>query len=141
MKQLILNNNKLTKIDNLSNMLSLERLELRGNKIEAIENLDFNKNIKTLTLSSNLIKSISKETFPQNDNLTELGLFGNFIGDDCNEDNNKKILNDTMIIIGENCPSIRCLYIGGNYISQISTLTDTIKSYMKNIVTIDGHNI
>ena len=141
MTQLILNNNKITKIDNLSNMILLERLELRGNKIEVIENLDNNKNIKTLTLSSNLIKNINKDTFPKNDMLIELGLFGNFIGDNSKEDNNNTILIDTIKIIGEHCPSLQSIYIGGNYISQINTLKEIIQTYIKNIKTIDGHNI
>lgn len=141
MTQLILNNNKISKIDNLSNMILLERLELRGNKIEVIENLQNNKNIKTLTLSSNLIKDINKDTFPKNDKLIELGLFGNFIGENSNEDNNNLILIDTIRLIGEHCPSLQSIYIGGNYISQNSTLKEIIKKYIKNIKTIDGHNI
>ena len=48
---------------------------------------------------------------------------------------------DTIKIIGEHCPSLQSIYIGGNYISQINTLKQIIQTYIKNIKTIDGHNI
>jgi len=141
LKILILNNNKITKIQNLNNMNELERLELRGNKIEKIEGLNFPHKIKTLTLSSNLIKLIEKDDLSKNDYLEELGLFGNYLGDNENEINNKQILNDICKILSQNFINLKSLYIGGNYISKINTFKLIIKNEIKSLKLLDGHNI
>ena len=141
LKILILNNNKIKKIQNLNNMNELERLELRGNKIEKIEGLNFPHKIKTLTLSSNLIKLIEKDDLSKNDYLEELGLFGNYLGDNENEINNKQILNDICKILSQNFINLKSLYIGGNYISKINTFKLIIKNEIKSLKLLDGHNI
>jgi len=141
LKILILNNNKITKIQNLNNMNELERLELRGNKIEKIEGLNFPHKIKTLTLSSNLIKLIEKNDLSKNDYLEELGIFGNYLGDNENEINNKQILNDICKILSQNFINLKSLYIGGNYISKINTFKLIIKNEIKSLKLLDGHNI
>lgn len=141
MKILILNNNKIRKIEHLNKMNELERLELRGNKIEKIEGLHFSNKIHTLTLSSNLIKSIKNEDLPKNDYLEELGLFGNYIGDNENVTNNEQILNNLCKILSQNFINLKSLYIGGNYISKINTFKLIIKNEIKSLKLLDGHNI
>ena len=141
MKILILNNNKIRKIEHLNKMNELERLELRGNKIEKIEGLHFSNKIHTLTLSSNLIKSIKNEDLPKNDYLEELGLFGNFIGDNENEKINEEIFNEFCLLLSEKFPKLKSLYIGGNYIFKIKEFNLKIKNKIKTLKFIDGHNI
>ena len=141
LKILILNNNKITKIQNLNNMNELERLELRGNKIEKIEGLNFPHKIKTLTLSSNLIKLIEKDDLSKNDYLEELGLFGNFIGNNENEKINEEIFNEFCLLLSEKFPKLKSLYIGGNYIFKIKEFNLKIKNKIKTLKFIDGHNI
>ena len=141
MKILILNNNKIRKIEHLNKMNELERLELRGNKIEKIEGLHFSNKIHTLTLSSNLIKSIKNEDLPKNDYLEELGLFGNFIGDNENEKINEEIFNEVCLLLSEKFHKLKSLYIGGNYIFKIKEFNLKIKNKIKTLKFIDGHNI
>ena len=141
MKILILNNNKIRKIEHLNKMNELERLELRGNKIEKIEGLNFSNKIHTLTLSSNLIKSIKNEDLPKNDYLEELGLFGNFIGDNENEKINEEIFNEVCLLLSEKFHKLKSLYIGGNYIFKIKEFNLKIKNKIKTLKFIDGHNI
>jgi Leucine-rich repeat (LRR) protein len=74
-----LNNNKISKIENLENIKSLIHIELRMNKIEEISGLKNLSELKYLTLSSNLLKTVPPQEIGQWDNLTELGLFGNYI--------------------------------------------------------------
>ena len=56
---LILNKNKIYRIENLAQISNLERIFLNGNQIQKIENLNFNKKLKTLSLGRNKIDSIS----------------------------------------------------------------------------------
>lgn len=76
---LYLNNNKIKKIENLENIKSLIHLELRTNRIEKLSGLKNLTGLKYLTLSCNLLKTIDAEEIGQWDNLTDLGLFGNYI--------------------------------------------------------------
>jgi Leucine-rich repeat (LRR) protein len=122
-------------------MNELKRLELRGNKIEKIEGLNFSNKIHTLTLSSNLIKSIKNEDLPKNDYLEELGLFGNFIGDNENEKINEEIFNEVCMFLSEKFHKLKSLYIGGNYIFKIKEFNLKIKNKIKTLEFIDGHNI
>ena len=156
LKYLILNNNKIEKISNLDNLTNLEKLELRGNKITKIEGLNNLKNLIKLTLSCNLITKIEGSDFPRNDSLLELGLFGNYLG----TENNKceKNINDENIInlknfseiIKNKFKNLKCLYIGGNFFTNLNNLNidninenenykSIIKSRIPGII-IDGQN-
>lgn len=141
LRTLILNNNKIEKIENLSNLTLLEKLEMRGNKIEKIENLQNNKKLITLTLSSNLIKEINENTFPTLEKIKEFGIFGNYIGDDYDSSNNYSIFKKTIQIIANHLPEVKEIYIGGNFISQIPNFHNEIKTLLPSIQSIDGHNI
>ena len=141
LKTLILNNNKIEKIENLSNLNFLEKLEMRGNKIEKVENLENNKNLITLTLSSNLIKEINDNNFPILEKVEEFGIFGNYIGDDSDISNNYSIFKKTIQIIVKSFPKIKEIYIGGNFISQIPNFHNEIKTLIPSIQSIDGHKM
>ena len=153
LKILILNNNKIEKISNLDNLTKLEKLELRGNKITKIENLNNLQNLQKLTLSCNLISIIEENDIPKIDTLTELGLFGNYLGienkkynKEINEENIKQ-LKKLSEIIKIKFKSLKGLYIGGNHFTNlISDLSNDNKdNNYKNIInsiisdiTIDG---
>jgi len=51
LERLILNNNKIKKIDNLETLASLKSLELRSNRIEKWENLEKLTNLVIVCLS------------------------------------------------------------------------------------------
>ena len=156
LKILILNNNKITKMTNLDNLINLEKLELRGNKINKIENLNNLKHLKKLTLSCNLINNIEENDLPILDELTELGLFGNYLGienkkfdKDINAQNIEK-LKKLSEIIKLKFKRLEGLFIGGNFFTNlISDLSNDnkdgnykiiINSIMPDIV-IDGQNL
>ena len=156
LKILILNNNKITKISNLDNLINLEKLELRGNKINKIENLNNLNHLKKLTLSCNLINNIEENDLPILDELTELGLFGNYLGienkkfdKDINAQNIEK-LKKLSEIIKLKFKRLEGLFIGGNFFTNlINDLSNDCKdgnykiiinSIMPDIV-IDGQNL
>lgn len=122
---LILNNNKIVKIENLLNLKKLEKLELRGNKISKIEGLKNLINLKCLTLSCNLINKIENDDFPIIESLNELGLFGNYLGIEnkfldqkINEENMNELKNFCFIIKSK-CKNLKSLYIGGNFFTNL----------------------
>ena len=156
LKILILNNNKIEKITNLENSTKLEKLELKGNKITRIENLNNLQNLKKLTLSCNLIANIDENDLPKIDELTELGLFGNYLGienkkyDKNINEENIKLLKQLSELIKLKFKSLNGLYIGGNFFTNlISNCTNDdnqdenykniIKKIIPNII-IDGQN-
>ncbi|PRD24869.1 UNVERIFIED_CONTAM: Ppp1r7 [Trichonephila clavipes] len=69
--------NRITKIENLSNLLNLKKLFLINNKITKIENLDALENLEMLELGSNRIRVI--ENLEGLKNLTNLFLGKNKI--------------------------------------------------------------
>ena len=156
LKYLILNNNKIEKISNLDNLSNLEKLELRGNKITKIEGINNLKNLIKLTLSCNSISKIEESDFPKIDSLLELGLFGNYLGIENNEcqksinDENIKKLNDFSKIIKNKFKNLSCLYIGGNFFTNLNASyldnnneNENYKSIIKSIlpgIMIDGQN-
>ena len=156
MKILILNNNKIQKISNLDNLIKLEKLELRGNKLTKIEGINNLKNLTKLTLSCNLISNIEENDFPQIDSLLELGLFGNYIGienkkfDKNINDKNIELLKTFVEMIKVKFKSLKGLYIGGNFFTNLNiSINDNIgentnyKGIIKNIIPdiiIDGQN-
>ena len=158
LKILILNNNKIQKISNLENLTKLEKLELRGNKITKVEGLNNLKNLTKITLSCNLITKIEENDFPQIDTLTELGLFGNYIGfenkalDKNINDKNIELLKKFEEMIKNKFKNLKGIYIGGNFFTNLNMNNDDgrndkkeenykciIKSIIPNI-DIDGQN-
>ena len=158
LKILILNNNKIQKISNLENLTKLEKLELRGNKITKVEGLNNLKNLTKITLSCNLITKIEENDFPQIDTLTELGLFGNYIGienkalDKNINDKNIELLKKFGEMIKNKFKNLKGIYIGGNFFTNLNMNNDDggndkkeesykciIKSIIPNI-DIDGQN-
>ena len=155
LKTLILNNNKITKIENLDFLSKLEKLELRGNKITKIDNLNNLKCLKKLTLSCNLISKIEENDLPEIAELTEFGLFGNYLGVEnkefdikINEENIQqlKIIGN---IIKKKFKNLKGLYIGGNYFTNlicnitIENKEENYKKIIKSIlpdIIIDGQN-
>ena len=139
---MILNNNKITEINFLSELKNLEILELKGNQLISIKGI-FNENnkIKKLTISCNLIKSINENELKKNKFLEEFGLFGNFLGDEKNIENNKKILIELCENINKNFCNLKHIYLGGNYFNSIDNLNDIIKKILTNLKTIDGKNL
>ena len=117
LKILILNNNKIQKISNLENLTKLEKLELRGNKITKVEGLNNLKNLTKITLSCNLITKIEENDFPQIDTLTELGLFGNYIGienkalDKNINDKNIELLKKFDVLVKNKFKNLKGLYL------------------------------
>ena len=139
LNHLILNNNKITEINFLSELKNLEILELKGNQLISIKGIFNNNNkIKKLTISCNLIKSINENELNKNNFLEEFGLFGNFLGDEKNIENNKKILIELCENINKNFCNLKHIYLGGNYFSSIDNLNDIIKNILNNLITIDG---
>ena len=155
LKILILNNNKIKKIENLENCTKLEKLELRGNKITKIENLNNLQNLKKLTLSCNLIANIEENDLPKIDELTELGLFGNYLGIE-NKKYDKKINEDNIKLLKQISEMIKLkfknlvgVYIGGNFVTNLisncsndnqdENYKNIIKIILPNVI-IDGQN-
>ena len=152
LKILILNNNKIQKISNLENLTKLEKLELRGNKITKVEGLNNLKNLTKITLSCNLITKIEENDFHQIDTLTELGLFGNYIGienkalDKNINDKNIELLKNFGVLIKKKFKNLKGLYIGGNFFTNLNIINDDkenedYKNIIKSIIpeiTIDG---
>ena len=155
LKILILNNNKIEKITNLENLTKLEILELRGNKINKVEGLNNLTNLTKLTLSCNLITNIEENDFPKIDSLLEFGIFGNYLGienrefDEKINDENIKKLTNFIQMINIKFNNLKSLYIGGNFFTNLNELKDNnntnrnykdiIKSIIPNII-IDGQN-
>ena len=144
LNHLILNNNKITEINFLSELKNLEILELKGNQLISINGIftkENNNKIKKLTVSCNLIKSINENMLNKNIFLEELGLFGNFLGDEKNIENNKAILIELCEILNKNFCNLKHIYIGGNHFSSIENLNDIIKNKIPKLITIDGKNL
>ncbi len=78
LKELYLNNNLITQIENLTNLNSLKGLYLNDNKIEKIENLDTLLNLDELYLNNNLIAKI--EGLEKLEWLSSISLNNNLIG-------------------------------------------------------------
>lgn len=140
---IVLNNNKIEVIENLDNLTKLKRLELRGNKIKKIQGLEHNKDLELLTLSSNLITKINKDDFPEDpfNNMKELGLFGNYLGDENNEEENLNQLKELASLLAEKFPNITALYIGGNHFCIINEVNTLLKKLIPTVTNIDGKNI
>ena len=133
----------------------MEKLELRGNKITKIENLNNLQNLKKLTLSCNLIANIEENNLPKIDELTELGLFGNYLGIE-NKKCDKKINEENIKLLKRISEMIKIkfknlvgLYIGGNFFTNLisncsndgqnENYKNIIKIILPNVI-IDGQN-
>ncbi|GAF92785.1 unnamed protein product, partial [marine sediment metagenome] len=77
LESLVLNDNEITKIENLNNLEKLQSLSLANNKISKIKNLDDKTTIEQLNLSGNNIAKI--KGLSRLDRLSELDLANNKI--------------------------------------------------------------
>lgn len=144
LKTLVLNNNKISVLENMDNMKELTRLELRNNRISDLSYLiifeKYNK-IEKITLSSNQINKLESSKFPRTDSLQELGLFGNYLGDNANHDNNLKILNEIILTLQAKAPSLEKLYLSGNYFLNIKDYKTLITNSILSLKFINGEII
>jgi Leucine-rich repeat (LRR) protein len=139
---LILNNNKINKIENLQHLPSLIRLEMRTNRIKKWENLEELKNLKLLTLSCNLITDVPEiDYIPECNQLEELGLFGNFLGDEKDQDNNLTQYRLFLNNISTKFKILKKIFIGGNFFSRISNYKEMIKLSFPHLKQIDGEYV
>ena len=125
-------------------MKELTRLELRNNRISDISYLiifeKYNK-IEKITFSSNQIKKLEIAKFPRTDSLQELGLFGNYLGDNANHDNNLKILNEIILTLQAKAPFLEKLYLSGNYFLNIKDYKALITNSILSLKFINGEII
>lgn len=141
---LILNNNKIKHIENLENLRKLTRLELRSNKIKEFIGLDNKPNLEILSLSCNLLEKIEEDFFPEFGKLKEIGLFGNFLGNDKNMEENMKYFDKLMSVIFKKASNIESIYIGGNHFlhfEQLDLLKKIKNLNFKNLKKLDGQFI
>lgn len=141
LKTLILNTNKIKQIENLNNLKNLERLELRSNRITKLKNLNELTSLKIFTISCNLITCVDKNSIGKWSELEDLGLFGNFLGNELNEEENKKAFDELTTIISTNLPKLKSFYIGGNYFSKLEDFESLIKKRLPNLISLDGIQI
>lgn len=138
---LILNNNKISKIENLENLSKLKRLELRSNRIKEFSGLENKQQLEILTLSCNLIKQIEEEKFYDFPSLKEIGLFGNFLGDEKNMEENARELDKVLELLVKKASNITSIYLGGNHFLHMDL--DYIKKRIndfcfKKLIKLDG---
>lgn len=76
-----LENNKISKIENLNGLSQLKTLILSRNQISEISGLESQSNLISLSLSHNMLKSIDSEYFMGLSNLSLLYLDSNYISD------------------------------------------------------------
>lgn len=138
LKFLNLNKNKISKIENLHNLKNLEKLELRANQIKTIENLDNNKSLKYLTLSCNLIDNINNDSFPELPSVEEFGIFGNYLGNKENQQENQNILQNFCLLLNLKMKKLNAIYLGGNHFSHIENWETLVRNYSPMIKIIDG---
>jgi protein phosphatase 1 regulatory subunit 7 len=122
----------------LEEFSNLARLELRCCRITKIENLSALTNLKLLTLSSNLITEINEEDIGQWDTLEDLGLFGNFLGNLNNYEENEKIFENILNLFAEKIPNLKNLYLSGNHFLKIKDWKLKVKIKLKSLKLLDG---
>ena len=141
LETLILNYNKINKIENLVNLSKLKRLGLRSNRIREIEGLENKNNLQILTLSCNLLENIDDENFCDFPSLNEIGLFGNFLGDENNKEENYKQLDKVLDLLSRRASNLSSIYLGGNHFLHLdqAELRKRIKEYnFKSLNKLDG---
>ena len=138
LETIIFNNNKLRKIENLDKLSELKRIEFRTNRITEFENLNNLKKLNQLTVSCNLIKSMDDNKIEDLPNLRELGLFGNFLGDENNEEINFDLFHKFLITISNKMINLRIIYLGGNHFAKIKSMKSIIKNALPNLEFLDG---
>ena len=144
LETLILNNNKINKIENLENLSHLKRLELRNNKVKEFKGLENKQNIEILSLSCNLLEKIEEENFFEFPKLKEIGLFGNFLGDEKNLEENSKQLDKVLDLLLRKAGNLSSIYIGGNHFLHLTQaeIRRKIKEYKFKILSkLDGQNL
>jgi hypothetical protein len=139
---LILNNNKIKKLENLDNISKLRRLEVRGNRLQVLEGIGNLTKVEYLTVSCNTIKSVRLDGLTDYPNLNEIGLFGNYLGDETDNQKNKVIFEELINALTTRAPNIKVIYIGGNHFVNLNDYVKTyIREKFKHIERIDGENI
>jgi Leucine-rich repeat (LRR) protein len=140
---LLLNNNKITALENLENLAKLKRFEIRGNRLTALGGIKGLVNLEYLTVSCNSIGKVEysdlADEYPK---LTELGLFGNYLGDNDDLGASKKLFEELIDILSEKVKELKVIYIGGNYFTLLGEyVREYIVGKFKYITRIDGDNI
>lgn len=144
LESLILNNNKISKIENLENLINLRRLELRSNKIKEFQGLANKPNLETLSLSCNLLQKIDEENFFEFPSIKEIGLFGNFLGDEKNAEENSKQLDKVLDLLSRKAWNLFSLYLGGNHFLHLDLVEVKRKikeCKFKNLSKLDGQTL
>jgi Leucine-rich repeat (LRR) protein len=120
----------------------LRRFEIRGNRLTTLEGIGGLKSLEYMTVSCNTINEVKLNELTDYPSLTEIGLFGNYLGDETDSQKNKLIFEELMSILSKKAPNLKVIYIGGNHFVGLS---DYVKEYIvksfKNITRIDGDNI
>jgi Leucine-rich repeat (LRR) protein len=136
---LILNNNKIKKLENMENLKNLRRLEIRGNRLQVLEGIKNLTQLEYITVSCNQITKILFDDLGEYSKLSEIGLFGNYLGDDSNLENNKKLFEELITILATKAPNLKVIYIGGNYFVHLGRyVNEYILGALKHISRIDG---
>jgi Leucine-rich repeat (LRR) protein len=122
---------------------------LRSNKIEKVENLEGCENLNFLTLSCNFINSAGIVNIREMKNLSELGLFGNYLGiyylfiffilgDQINDYLNHEMFLNFVNLLKSKIPNLKVMYLGGNYFSRVRNWKELMIEHLKNLKMIDG---
>jgi len=144
LETLILNNNKINIIENLENIRNLKRLELRCNKVKEFIGLGNKPYLKTLSVSCNLLEKIEEENFYDFPCLQEIGLFGNFLGDEKNPEENLSQLDKLLDMLSRKAANLSSIYLGGNHflhLNQTEVMRKISEYKFKNLSKLDGQNL
>lgn len=144
LETLILNNNKIIKIENLEGLSNLRRIELRSNKIKEFEGLENKEKLEILSLSCNLLEKIEEKNFCEFPSLKEIGLFGNFLGNEQNMEENLKQLGIVLDLLSRKAGNVSSIYLGGNHFLHLdqAEIHRKIKEFhFKNLSKLDGQNL
>ncbi len=114
---------------------------MRANRITVLEGIGSLQNLSLLTVSCNLLTEIKDQNINILNNLQELGLFGNFLGDENNENENATIFFKLLNTLSFKFPHLHKLYLGGNHFSKIENWKAFIKINLPNLKLLDGNTI
>ena len=145
LETLILNNNKISVIENLSPLKKLTKLEIRSNLISSLSD-DFylllnNNNLKTITVSCNLIVNDTIKFSEINcKSCIEIGLFGNYLGYENDDDKNEIFLKEFCTSLANSFTSIKKIFLGGNHFSNCSFFKPIVLSVLK-LEYLEGESV
>ena len=133
MRTLYLQENIITKIENLDSMTKLDTLNISKNFVSKIENLSHMKDLKTLIISNNnLTTAESIEHVKDIPSLNALDVQQNKIDDDP----------EKLLSILEACPDLRVVYLKGNdIVKKISHYRKTLISRCKMLKYLDDRPV